>query len=67
MTGFVIWAFLILCSQFPCFRYLRVQRMDGTVEYRDGDHTMTPAPNSWCFRKRKHFFKGHEYDNQPLR
>lgn len=38
---------------------------DDVPLYLDGDHTNVPAPNSLCWRKMKHFWRGKLHDECP--
>ena len=44
---------------------MRPVRGDGSVIYKNGDHTRTRALKSRCPFGFKHFWDGQEYDNLP--
>ena len=46
---------------------MRQIKGDGSICYKNGDRTMTPAQTSHCQCGYKHYWDGKEYDNLPER
>ena len=53
------------CSH--CNRAIRKMKVDGTLEYFNGDQLSKIAQNSSCGCGYKHFWDGKEYDNLPIK
>ena len=52
---------------FHCTGMTRHLRADGSIAYKNGDRTMTPAVKSECGCGYRHYWDGEEYDNLPER
>ena len=50
-----------------CNRAIRKMKVDGTLEYFNGDQLSKVAQNSSCGCGYKHFWDGKEYDNLPIK
>jgi len=57
---------LVRISQVRLFRgFLREEDKRGAVKYKNGDHTRNFSEKTQCWRGKKHFWFGAEYDNNP--
>ena len=70
LSCIVIVSAFFLCLQVNCFHctgMTRHLRADGSIAYKNGDRTMTPAVKSQCGCGYRHYWDGEEYDNLPER